>query len=174
MQILASYLGTVRKAGTVPGLDENHPVGALAISAAAVCHHLGPHASSLLTHHFQAERVLKLWCDGHITWESTNMCEEGQRSSPIMSVVNQTTGRESNRTLEFNQSNWGEATTGYVTYVSSIQSNHAKGKVNFKVIISEAMKYVKASRRGDSSVVVSMENEHCDERAALEDDSDSD
>ena len=122
-------------------------------------------------HHCQAERVLKLWRNGHVTWESTTMHDGKQRSSPIMSVFNEATGRESNRALEFNQSNWGEATNGYV---SSIRSNHAKGKLNFNVIISEAMKYVKPGRRTDSSGALSqaMENEIGDERAALEDDSD--
>jgi hypothetical protein len=169
LQIFASYLSAVHRAVTIPGFDENGPVAALALSAAAVHHYLVPYTSPLLTHHCQAERVLKLWRNGHITWESTTMHDGKQRSSPIMSILNEVTGRESNRALEFNQSNWGDATDGYV---SSIQSNHAKGKLDFNAIISEAMKFVKPGRRADSSGVPSMESENCNTRAALEDDSD--
>jgi hypothetical protein len=68
-----SHLSAIRRADTIPGFDENDPVAALALSAVAVRQYLVPYTLHLLTHHCQAECVLKLWRNGHFTWESTTM-----------------------------------------------------------------------------------------------------
>jgi hypothetical protein len=82
-------------------------------------------------------------------------------------MVNQTTGKESTMSTNFNLANWGSATD---SYFRSVKKNLSKGE-DFDLIIQEAISIANANRRPDSGGNSVTDNELAnDERACLADD----
>lgn len=85
-----------------------------------------------------------------------------------MKTVNVVTGKESTKSTDFNQANWGAITNGYLSSIKKNLANNGK----FDRIITDAMGFAKVNRRGDSALS-SPEHDLSDERACLcDDDSD--
>ena len=153
----------------VPTLGEvPEPSVALALAAAAVRLSMFHWLSLQSTYvHLQAERALTLWRDGHILCETVAAHKAGKRSSPIIKLVNKATGKESTRSTDFNQANWGTATSGYIEAMKKLSK--------FDDIIADARSFAKVNQRGDtttnSSAVLEQE---LDERAHLCDDESDD
>jgi hypothetical protein len=116
----------------------------------------------------QAERALTLWRDRFISCATAAAHKSGKRSSPIIKTVNKVTGKESTKSTDFNQTNWGTITSGYL---SSIKKNLSDGK-KFDAIIKDAMGFAKVNQRGESTATSSTipEHEMANERAFLADD----
>lgn len=111
---------------------------------------------------------MKLVRDGFISCESVAQFKAKKSPSPIIKVVNVSTQRKSTRSTDFNQANWGSATTGYIQSIKSLTAN------KFDAIITEAMKASKLTQRNKAATMLS-DNEELDERAVLcDDDSDTD
>jgi hypothetical protein len=112
---------------------------------------------------------LTLWRDGFISCETVAAHKAGKRSSPILRLVNKVTGKESTRTTDFNQSNWGAVTS---SYIQSIKKN-LSSDIKFDAVIADARSSVKVSQRGDATATAMMTtglDEEYDERAQLSDD----
>lgn len=57
-----------------------------------------------------------MWSTGNITCKSTEESKlvAKSRSSPIIKTLNLATGKESTKLTDFNQANWGKATTEFL------------------------------------------------------------
>jgi hypothetical protein len=170
-QTLAAHYNAIRgaaNAGVLSIGNPDRPSIALALSAAAVClPPLRQLIAQLIHVHYQAERALTLWRDGFISCETVAAHKARKRSSPILKLVNKATGKESTRTTDFNQSNWGTVTSSYILSIKKALASDIK----FGAIITDARSFAKVSQRGDATATTTtgLEEEY-DERAQLCDD----
>jgi len=123
--------------------------------------------------YLQVERALTLWKDGSISCETVAAHKAKKRSSAIIKTINKATGKESTKTTDFNQANWGPIINGYLLSIKKALSSPSK----LNPIIKAAKSFMKAtSRIGDSTAfnITSAEQDMpVDERALLCDDSES-
>ena len=130
-------------------------------------------ASHTYVVYLQVERALTLWRDGHISRETIAAHKAKKLSSAIIKTINKATGKESTKTTDFNQPNWGPITNGYLLSIKKALSSPSK----LNPIIKAAKSFMKAtSRFGDSTAFNSMverDTMPVDERALLCDDSES-
>ena len=90
-----------------------------------------------------------------------------------MKVVNKATGKESTRTTDFNQANWGTITSGYILSIQKNLSNDIK----FDGVIADVQKFAKANTQcGDSATALpsSAPEQEFDEHTQLCDDESND
>ena len=93
-----------------------------------------------------------LWHDGCISMDSLKSAQKS--GSGIIKVVNESTGKTSGKSTDFNQANWSSVTTEYFT---SIAANFRGKADKFKSLLKEAAIFVQGrnSRCGDSKSVPS-------------------
>jgi len=86
-----------------------------------------------------------------------------------MRVVNKVTGKESTRTTDFNQSNWGAVTSSYILSIKKNLSLDTK----FDAVIADVRSFLKVSQCGDATMTATattVPKEEYDERIQLSDD----
>jgi hypothetical protein len=75
-----------------------------------------------------------------------------KRSSSILKLMNKVTRKESTRTTDFNQSNWGTVMSGYILSIKKALSLDIK----FGAIITNVRSFVKMSQHGDATTTATM------------------
>jgi len=83
--------------------------------------------------------------------------------------MNKVTGKESTRTTDFNQSNWGAVTS---SYIQSIKKN-LSSDIKFDAVITDVRSSMKVSQHGDATVTTMTTtglDEEYDERTQLSND----
>jgi hypothetical protein len=86
-----------------------------------------------------------------------------------MKIVNKTTGKESTRSTDFNQTNWGAVTSGYITSIGKSLASDSK----FDALVANAKSFAKVNQR-DRTTTSPMIEQEFDERAELCDDESDD
>ena len=91
----------------------------------------------------QVEHTLMLRFEGFVTCESAAAFKAKMRSSPIIKKLNTVSRKESTRFTDFNHTNWGDNTNGYLLSIKKNLSSDSK----FDRIVDKAMHIAMTNQR---------------------------